>query len=845
MIDAEGKLAQRFPTVLDTVTMVYRCTVLHADCVDSSGVSIFELTSEHLGWFGAFLWFCTEIFIFFGVLNAVASVFVVQAMKNDEAYVRHKISLINSHQDNDRLNQLEKLLHGLTQIHRQGHQRHTYSQGQNVESVVKYLQKEYPLASLELPDVTETVKKYSESIEVQKSRYQEVLDNYEVDERMMLLDIPSARIYSMGDEVELLVDKHSPLAQNANGIVDLGIAIAPKEAVEVPLLQKPLEATELLKEAARVQNHVKNIIWPHSDWANKNGKGRTDEFIWNETHRFCDEAFDPGTKSMRQIKQKVQTKYNGRYEFNHDYCRLGLIYYSADHLLKGLMKLLGYSAKGNEGIQVVHIENRFVTPTPDGWRDILVLLRVKVPSSSNVAIAWHHIMELQLHLKDLVEVRRCMHSFHNSIRGTLPKEAVSAILNGLVADDAPVLSISKEQWLECIKNDKVKSLLHDLGVKGHAQKDVIDIIDADGSGAVSSEELRKGLLMCVYRGLPQAHDLVDCRLKMREVQQWLHHHLEPQMHIVTDMLKSIQCTRRAPSPDNSCIVEPNSEPFSEPTSPNFMSPKEISVTEADSLQRSGSIRSQTSDSSLQEKNKTAGVKISKDAHAIIPIPRFVAGLTIHEEGHAGISLPSQFVLSAESMQNHIAEENVKVVQCSNKMNLSSLLLKGAEISGNHVAKKDATVVCFNGKAILPPPVSSDANCAKHDVAQLDTQIVHLNGKTAPQSSLVLGANVMDHVGKKDTNVSQLSEKALLHKELQKFKKALAETTNCLKDKDAEILQLKGKIEMLRDSVPGTLECLEKTVQFHQQIPQMYHNTLGNLPQSSTLLKDGLSLSMEL
>ena len=60
--------------------------------------------------------------------------------------------------------------------------------------------------------------------------------------------------------------------------------------------------------------------------------------------------------SLERIREKVETKYSGRYERNRDYCRLGLIYDSVQHLLSALTTLLRFSVEGPEGLQVVYGE---------------------------------------------------------------------------------------------------------------------------------------------------------------------------------------------------------------------------------------------------------------------------------------------------------------------------------------------------------------------------------------------------------------------------------------------------------------------------------------------------------
>merc|ERR1719387_2381759 len=169
-----------------------------------------------------------------------------------------------------------------------------------------------------------------------------------------------------------------------------------------------------MDEALEVQLHVKNLILPGSDWARVSGAGMSGD-VWPSSRKTfpVDEAVDPGPKGIKRIKEKVETKYGGKYERNRDYCRLGLIYDSVSHLLEGLEKILKFKIKEN-GMKVVELENRFARPTSLGWQDISLLLRVRVPSSGRF-----HVMEIQMQLRRLMKVRDTEHGCYEKIRSLI------------------------------------------------------------------------------------------------------------------------------------------------------------------------------------------------------------------------------------------------------------------------------------------------------------------------------------------------------------------------------------------------------------------------------------------
>merc|ERR550537_864603 len=64
--------------------------------------------------------------------------------------------------------------------------------------------------------------------------------------------------------------------------------------------------------------------------------------------------------------------------------------------------------------------------------------------------------------------------------------------------------------------------------------EAVDIFDADGNGRVTTAELREGLLLCCNP--LEFGDVVDCKLKVRVIQQWLRNKIEPQIRKIQEML---------------------------------------------------------------------------------------------------------------------------------------------------------------------------------------------------------------------------------------------------------------------------------------------------------------------
>merc|ERR1712154_324952 len=126
------------------------------------------------------------------------------------------------------------------------------------------------------------------------------------------------------------------------------------------------------------------------------------------------------------------------------------------------------------------------------------------------------------------------HEFYAQIRSILPESAVETIIDQLTTNSSLDLGITKLEWYDCLENPQVQYLLNEIGVEEDVFKDVFDCIDGDGSGIISTAELHEGLTVC--RDPPRSHELLECRLKTREMQLWLHNRLKPEINQIRRLL---------------------------------------------------------------------------------------------------------------------------------------------------------------------------------------------------------------------------------------------------------------------------------------------------------------------
>ena len=99
--------------------------------------------------------------------------------------------------------------------------------------------------------------------------------------------------------------------------------------------------------------------------------------------------FPPGLKGKARTMEKIAADYGGDASRILDLSRASIVYDNFEALQKGLAALEGQ-------VEIVRGKDRFEKPTAGGYRDIV--LNVRMPNG--------HIVELQLHLKQIMEVKQ-------------------------------------------------------------------------------------------------------------------------------------------------------------------------------------------------------------------------------------------------------------------------------------------------------------------------------------------------------------------------------------------------------------------------------------------------------
>jgi hypothetical protein len=156
---------------------------------------------------------------------------------------------------------------------------------------------------------------------------------------------------------------------------------AANEAKDQPPQQPSRDLDELYAHAAEADVALRGLV---STIAGETG---------------ADAMFPPGLKGRERAIEKIEADYGGDVSRIVDLSRASLVYTTMEELQAGLAAVEAQA-------DVVRVKNRFDKPTSSGYRDIVFNLRM--PNG--------HIVELQLHLKQIIEAKEEGHSLYEEQR---------------------------------------------------------------------------------------------------------------------------------------------------------------------------------------------------------------------------------------------------------------------------------------------------------------------------------------------------------------------------------------------------------------------------------------------
>jgi hypothetical protein len=195
----------------------------------------------------------------------------------------------------------------------------------------------------------------------------------------------------------------------------LGCNLQQKEITEQPQItgQNPEQATNKLKQsqldiAQKIQSKITHttlkqnsnnldILYQQAAIADQELQKMATE-IAGSTGGIVKKP--PGLKGKERTLEKINTEYGGDASRITDLTRISIFYEDLDHLYQGLSLIAERST-------IVRIKDRFQEPLPDGYRDILL----------NLKMSNEHIAEMQLHLNSIIAVKEGKgHDLYEQVR---------------------------------------------------------------------------------------------------------------------------------------------------------------------------------------------------------------------------------------------------------------------------------------------------------------------------------------------------------------------------------------------------------------------------------------------
>jgi len=177
-------------------------------------------------------------------------------------------------------------------------------------------------------------------------------------------------------------------------------------------VSKPAEEPASKKEDELHQNVGKKFIYKLYEQAAV-AKEEFDPIVSNIASATNGAAKIPKLKDQNTAVGKSEGEYGGDHSRLVDICRASIIYNSYKDLMEGL-------GKSKDTLNLVREKDRFAKPTPAGYRDILL----------NVKLSNGHIAELQLHLQQIMDVKNGVgHKLYEEVRliERAAKEAARAL----------------------------------------------------------------------------------------------------------------------------------------------------------------------------------------------------------------------------------------------------------------------------------------------------------------------------------------------------------------------------------------------------------------------------------
>lgn len=165
---------------------------------------------------------------------------------------------------------------------------------------------------------------------------------------------------------------------------------------------------------------------------------------------WVDSVIDPGLKEKSSAMRKVRDEYGGHPRLLKDLARLTAECHNCGRMADMLDRL-----KKDSNFRIVGFRNKYANPTPLGYRDFNLTLKVTVAEGRG------HLCETQVNLQDMLVAKELAHAYYEVIREALPKICLES---GIAEDKRSQFESSVMRMLQ---NSVLDSVVHELESKSN------------------------------------------------------------------------------------------------------------------------------------------------------------------------------------------------------------------------------------------------------------------------------------------------------------------------------------------------------------------------------------------
>ena len=124
---------------------------------------------------------------------------------------------------------------------------------------------------------------------------------------------------------------------------------------------------------------------------------------------WVDGADDPGVKGIDRAREKMEKDYGGDASKLKDLARMTLVYKNCSRMASALIELK------HAGFEIVQCKNKYASPSPLGYSDLNLCLRVPLGNETTF------VCEMQINHERMIEAKMYAHDYYEVVQGMIRK----------------------------------------------------------------------------------------------------------------------------------------------------------------------------------------------------------------------------------------------------------------------------------------------------------------------------------------------------------------------------------------------------------------------------------------